>query len=116
MLDKRAYPLYLQGSGYGQVIAVHGTDHMYWRATPSSIIRKGDWKLMQFFESGKIELYNIKQDLSEKNDLADSHPEKLSELLKELKRWQSKTKAVIPTRLNPAFDPKDEEVKKKKTI
>lgn len=108
------YPLYLQGTSYGQVIPVHGTDRMYWRATPSSIIRKGDWKLMQFFESDKTELYNIKQDLSEKNDLAASHPEKVAELLKQMQKWQAETKAVIPTRLNPAFDPKAEKAMKKK--
>ena len=99
------YPLYLQGSSYARVIPVHGTDNLYWRATPCSIIRKGDWKLMQFFESGKLELYNIKQDIGEKSDLYASHPEKADELLKELKKWQAETQAIIPSVLNPDFNP-----------
>ncbi len=100
------YPLYLQGSSYAKVIPVHSTYLKYWRATPCSVIRKGDWKLMQFFESGKTELYNVKQDLSETTNLATSHPEKLAELLTELEAWQATTEAVIPTVLNPHFDPK----------
>jgi arylsulfatase A-like enzyme len=99
------YPLYLQGSSYAQVLPILGTDRMYWRATPCSIVRKGDWKLMQFFESGKTELYNIREDIREQQDLSASHPEKAAELLKELRKWQVKTQAVIPVKLNPGFDP-----------
>jgi len=99
------YPLYVQGLSYAKVLPVHSTSFMYWRATPCSVIRKGDWKLMQFFESGKTELYNIKQDLSEQTDVSASYPEKLAELLAELEDWQATTNAVIPTTLNPHFDP-----------
>jgi arylsulfatase A-like enzyme len=108
------YPLYLQGSAHGKVIPVHGTERMYWRATPSSIIRRGDWKLMQFFESGKTELYNIRQDIAEKTDLSTKHPEKAAELLKELQQWQAGTRATIPTKLNPAFNPAAPETGKKR--
>lgn len=100
------YPLYLQGGSYAQVIPIHGTDRMYWRATPCSVIRKGDWKLMQFFESNKLELYNIKQDVSEAHDLAAEQPEIVAELLKDLQRWQDETKAAIPSTTNPGFDPR----------
>jgi len=99
------FPLYLQGSSYNRVLPIYGTDRMYWRATPCSVIRKGDWKLIQFFESGKTELYNIRQDIGEKKDLAADYPEKAAELLKELKKWQADTKAIIPSKLNPDFDP-----------
>jgi arylsulfatase A-like enzyme len=99
------YPLYLQGAGYNQVVNVYGTDKPYWRATPCSVIRKGDWKLIQFFETDSIELYNLKNDIGEKKDLANTHPEKAESLLTELKAWQKNTRAVIPNTLNPDYNP-----------
>ncbi|MEC7905872.1 MAG: sulfatase [Verrucomicrobiota bacterium] len=97
------YPLYLQGNGYNLVVPIHGTDRLYWRATPCSVIRKGDWKLIQYFESGKTELFNLNKDLEEQRELSKSHPEKAEDLLQELKQWQRNTHAVIPTTLNPDF-------------
>lgn len=97
------YPMYL--SGQVQVKPIYGTDKMYWRATPCSIVRMGDWKLMQFFETDTTELYNVKEDIGEKIDLASKHPEKVSEMLKSLKKWQRETGADIPSALNPGFDP-----------
>lgn len=47
---------------------------------PSSIIRLGDWKLIHYYEDGHDELYNLKDDLSETNNLADRHPEKVKHL------------------------------------
>jgi hypothetical protein len=69
---------------------------------------------MQFFESGKTELYNIRQDIAEKTDLSTKHPEKAAELLKELQQWQAGTRATIPTKLNPAFNPAAPETGKKR--
>ena len=99
------YPLYLQGNGYNKVVPVHGTDTLYWRATPCSIIRKGDWKLLHFFEDDSVELYNLKEDVGEEKDLAKSKPGKTSELREELQRWQKEIKAVIPDTPNPDFNP-----------
>lgn len=97
------YPMYL--SGKEMVKPIFGTDKMYWRATPCSIVRMGDWKLMQFFETGTTEIYNVKEDIGEKNDLARQHPEKVDEMLKLLKKWQRDTGADIPSKLNPNFNP-----------
>ncbi len=98
------YPLYLQGNGYNLVVPIHGTEKMYWRATPSSVIRKGDWKLIQYFESDSVELYNVRDDIGEIDELSAAFPEKVDSLLAELKRWQKETRAVIPTELNPDFE------------
>ncbi len=100
------YPLYLAGSSYGKVVPVHGTDAMYWRAVPCSVIREGDWKLIQFFESRSVELYNLKSDIGEKANLAKSNPDKAAALLAKLQSWQKETKAVIPSTPNPDFAPK----------
>jgi len=63
---------------------------------PSGAIRSGDYKLIEWFEDGSIELYNLKDDISEKHDLADSTPEKADELLKKLKLWRDKIGAKMP--------------------
>jgi arylsulfatase A-like enzyme len=79
------------------------------RATPSSAIRQGDYKLVEFFEDGgKVELYNLKNDEAEKNDLSAKMPEKKKELLAALKQWQKQTEAAIPTKANPDYDPSTE--------
>jgi arylsulfatase A-like enzyme len=99
------YPLYLSSAHYNKVVNVHGTNIPYWRATPCSVIRKGDWKLIQFFEDDSVKLYNLKEDIGENHNLAKANPKKATSLLKELKTWQKQTKAVIPTELNPDFNP-----------
>ncbi len=54
----------------------------------TSAIRKGDFKLLHFVESDKVELYNIREDAEEKRDLASSMPEKKAELLALLNKWK----------------------------
>ncbi len=76
-----------------------------WRTTPASAIRKGPWKLIEFFEDGRTELYNLENDISEKNNLAASMPKKASQLHAELKRWQTQLNAPVPKQLNSGYDP-----------
>ena len=89
---------------------------LYWhfpcyvgKATPSSAIRDGDFKLIEFFEDGgHRELYNLKDDPNEENDLAKKQPEKAAALYRTLKAWQSETRAAIPSAANPNYDAKAE--------
>ena len=60
---------------------------------------------MYFFETGTPELYNIKEDIGEQNDLAAQYPEKVDRMLRALQSWQAETNADIPTTLNPDFNP-----------
>lgn len=76
----------------------------FFRTTPCGVIRKGDWKLIQYFEDGALELYNLKEDLSERKNLAKSNPEKAKEMLKELTAWQVATDAPVPTERNPKYE------------
>lgn len=76
-----------------------------WRQTPGGAIRKGDWKLIQTFEDNKLELYNLKDDESETNDLAAKNPTKAEELLKDLEKWRKALKASVPATLNPLYKP-----------
>ncbi|WP_372947281.1 sulfatase [Mariniphaga sp.] len=73
------------------------------RTRPGSAIRVGDWKLIQYFENNDIELYNLKEDISEKNNLAELHPEKRNELLNKLEIWRKEIHAPVPTEMNPEY-------------
>jgi hypothetical protein len=58
----------------------------------------GDWKLMEFLEDGRLELYNLKDDIGETRNLAAQMPEKAKELHTRLIAWRAEVKAPMPTR------------------
>lgn len=64
---------------------------------PYSVIRKGDWKLIYWYKTGKLELYNIPEDISEANDLAALNPEKTKGLAVELGKYLREVNAGRPT-------------------
>ena len=76
----------------------------YHNCTPCGAIRKGDFRLIEYFEGGRIELYDLGSDLGEKKDLAGSKPEKAAELLADLRAWRKSVDAQMPTP-NPNADP-----------
>ncbi|MEN2281622.1 sulfatase [Algoriphagus sp. SE2] len=71
---------------------------------PNSTIRKGDWKLIHYWEDGHNELYNLSNDLGEEHDLASENPTKTSELSKELLTWLSERNANM-AREDPLYNP-----------
>lgn len=77
----------------------------YLRQAPAGAVRHGDWKLIEFFEDGHLDLYNLKDDIGEKNNLAGKLPEKAQELHNLLKDWRKSVGARIPTEPNPEYDP-----------
>ncbi len=95
------FPAYLQAGG--AVEGFESRDPLF-RTRPCSIIRLGDWKLHQYFEDGGLELYNLREDAGEANNLARAMPAKAQELLEQLEAWQAGIGAPIPTQPNPAFD------------
>ena len=76
---------------------------VYHHDVPKSVIRKGDWKLIENLVDYTYELYNLGKDISETKNLAESNPKKLEELKVELKAWQKDTGAEFPVK-NPDFD------------
>ncbi len=68
-----------------------------WRTTPVSLIHSGDWKLMEYLEDGKLELYNLRNDLGETKNLATEMPDKAKELHARLVAWRAEVKAPMPT-------------------
>ncbi len=88
------------------------------RTRPVSVIRRGDWKLHMFLEewtldggraklasNNAVELYHLKDDIGERNNLANTNIEKRDELLDDLLAWQESVDAQIPTEPNPNYAP-----------
>ncbi len=69
-----------------------------WRTTPVSLIQMGDWKLMEFLEDGRLELYNLRNDIGESKNLAQEMPEKAKEMHARLVAWRSEVNAPMPTK------------------
>lgn len=90
------FPAYLQGKGD----PLGGP----FRTTPAGAIRSGDWKLIEWFETGRLELYNLREDLSETTNLAERRPDQLRKLHDQLKQWRTSVDAPIPTTPNPRFE------------
>lgn len=63
---------------------------------PQSAVVKGDWKLIHYYESGSNSLYNLKDDISEKNDLSAGYPDKVKELAKVLSDYLRARHATMP--------------------
>ena len=74
---------------------------------PSSVIRKGDWKLIYYHEDERCELYNLQLDESENEFLNPHYPQKVKELKKNLFRWMKKVDAKLPV-VDPLYDPRKE--------
>lgn len=72
--------------------------------TPGAAVRDGDWKLIELYEFGETELYNLRDDIGEQKDLSEVNPEKTAELQGRLREWQAEMKARMPV-LNPKYDP-----------
>lgn len=69
-----------------------------WRTTPVSLIQSGEWKLMEFLEDGRLELYNLDKDIGESKNLAIDMPEKTKELHNQLIAWRSEVNAPMPSK------------------
>ena len=95
----------LKGTGKLKDRALYWHYPHYHHTTPGGAIRYGDYKLIEYFEVGKLELYNLKTDISETTDLTKKEPKKTKELHAMLKSWRKSVGAKMPTR-NPHHDPK----------
>jgi len=71
---------------------------------PGAAIRRGEWKLIEWQEDRRVELFNLAQDLGEKQDLAVKEPERVAQLRDELHAWQKQVGAKFPTP-NANYDP-----------
>jgi hypothetical protein len=97
------------------------------RSRPVSVIHQGDWKLHLYHEewqldggrgmlatNNAVELYNLKDDIGERNNLAAGQAEKRDELLEALLKWQQSVDAKMAKEPNPKYKPGTEAPAKRK--
>jgi arylsulfatase A-like enzyme len=85
----------------------HYPHHQHYQlggAMPYGAIRAGDYKLIEFFNDMRVELYNIKADIGEQHDLAAREPQRAAKLRARLHAWRAEVGAQMPTP-NPNHDP-----------
>ncbi len=73
-----------------------GYPNAAWRTTPVSVIRSENWKLMKFYETDSVELYNLIEDVSEKHNLSEKNPEVRNRLKQKLENWLEEVNAPLP--------------------
>lgn len=72
--------------------------------SPCGVIRKGDYKLIEYYENFNVQLFNLKMDPSEKNDISQTEPGKVNELRNLLHEWRTDVNAQMMED-NPDYDP-----------
>jgi arylsulfatase A-like enzyme len=70
---------------------------------PAGAIRQGPWKLIEHFENGEVELYNLAQDVSETTNLAPMEQQRAEQLRQKLAMWRTRVGAQMPSN-NPQFN------------
>jgi len=120
------YPTFLQFAGYRADPRRHldgvsilpllkdpraklGRDTLYWHyplkqahflgGRSSGAIRQGNFKLIEFFDNGAVELYDLAEDIGEKHNLAEKLPGKAAELQKRLTKWRKDVGVEGPDRM-----------------
>ena len=71
---------------------------------PSGCIREGDWKLIEWYEDNRAELFNLRDDVGEKTNLASMQPDKVRDLTAKLHTWRQSVGGIMPTP-NPDWVP-----------
>jgi arylsulfatase A-like enzyme len=96
-IDGKSFVPMLQGKklSTGQMEFIWHFPHNY-DFEPYSVIRQGDWKLIYWYKEGKMELYNIPEDISEKNDLSATHPKIVKNLASRLGKYLKSVGAKAP--------------------
>ncbi len=70
--------------------------HYYETTSPVSAVRAGDWKLLEYYEDRRLELYNLREDLGEKTNLAGTMGDKANSLRDRLHAWLKAVAAQMP--------------------
>jgi len=100
-------PLLKGGSQDRGTIFWHYPHYSNQGGAPAGAVREGDLKLIEWYEDNSRELYNVRTDISETNNLAAQNPEKVKELASKLAAWRKDVNALMPTP-NPNFNGKGE--------
>ncbi len=92
------FPSYLEGGNK------ESADQMF-RSRPVSVIRQDEWKLIENYEDQSLELYNLKKDLSETQNVASQYPQKAKELKRTLDDKKEEVNAPYRFKQNPLYQP-----------
>jgi len=76
----------------------------YHHSTPAGAMRQGDWKLIEFFEDDRLELYHLADDPGEKRNLAQAETQRAASMRQALHDWRQSVGALMPVP-NPGHDP-----------
>ncbi len=106
-------PVIYDGKTYDRAFYWHYPHYGNQGGEPSSVIRKGDWKLIHYYEDGRDELYNLVIDPGEHEPLNAQYPEKIKELRPMLDAWLKETGARLP-KPDPKYNPLEEAAYKDK--
>lgn len=98
--DGRSFAVALRnpsGSHEARPVFWHYPHYSNQRGRPHSAIRSGPWKLIEWLEDGRTELYDLTRDPGESQDLAATEPARAAALLRELQEWRQQVGARLPT-------------------
>jgi uncharacterized sulfatase len=104
VLDGRSLLPLLKQTGGLKRDAIYFHYPHYHHSRPAGAIRAGDWKLIEFFDDGTTELYNLKDDLGETTNLAEKAADRAKQLRSKLAAWRQSVGALMPSE-NPKYDP-----------
>ena len=108
-VDGMSFAAALRGEKYDRgAIYWHYPHYGNQGSAPSGAIREGDWKLIEWYENGNTELFNLSEDIGEKRNLSEVYPEKTKKLATKLAIWRNLTGAKMPS-FNQNFDPRKSE-------
>lgn len=71
---------------------------------PGAVVRSGEWKLVEFYEEGRRELFHVAKDASESRNLAEQEPARVREMSEKLAAWRKEVGALMPEP-NPDYTP-----------
>jgi len=103
-MDGRSFAGALRGrAGKARDVFWHYPHYSPQLGRPAAAMRNGEDKLILFFEDSRVELYNLREDMGEKRDLAREQPGKAAAMRKRLEAWLAATGAQIPVK-NANYD------------
>ncbi|MEL6256166.1 MAG: sulfatase [Bacteroidota bacterium] len=102
-LDGESIVPILMGTEYSSDRSLYWHYPVYHHDLPAGAIRKGKWKLIEFFTEGRFELYNLETDPGESQNLVSTRSDLVKDLSAELAKWRKSVDAELPI-ANPDFD------------
>ena len=108
VLDGESFSEILSGKAPDSARTLFWHYPVYHHDRPAGAVRQGDWKLIEYFDTKEVALYDLSEDIGEQKDLASTFPDKREELQSQLANWRKEIAAQMPVP-NPSFEPERRE-------